>query len=77
MPQLWSMVGRPAGKLSPSTGLLAIAVALGVCGRVTVYGYGGSRDADPSPYAHYWDAHGRAPRGKRRVGSGYYDPRHS
>ncbi|KAL3927511.1 MAG: hypothetical protein SGPRY_002787 [Prymnesium sp.] len=29
--QLWSMLGRPVGKQTPSTGLLAIALALGVC----------------------------------------------
>ena len=43
--QLYSLLGRPRDKQSPSTGLLAIALALGVCDRVSTFGFGstGSR----------------------------------
>jgi len=37
--QLWGLLGRPKDKQTPSTGLLAIALALGVCGRVRLFGF--------------------------------------
>ena len=30
--ELWTLLGRPKDKQAPSTGLLAITLALGVCG---------------------------------------------
>ena len=38
--QLWGLLKRPKGKQAPSTGLLAIALALGVCDRVRLFGFG-------------------------------------
>lgn len=51
--QLWSMLGRPVGKQTPSTGLLAIALALGVCGKVNIFGFG--RRSEDSACRHYWE----------------------
>ena len=49
--QLWDVLGRPEGKQTPSSGFLAIAVALGVCGRVSIYGFGQrGRPADAGKY---------------------------
>jgi len=63
---LWSLLGRPEHKQSPSTGILAITLALGVCGRVSIYGFGQSGDA--SECRHYWEC----PRWGK-----YYDPKHT
>ena len=52
--QLWSLLGRPRGKQTPSTGLLAIALALGVCDHVSLYGFSKATDA-PRCSHHYWD----------------------
>jgi len=62
---------------SPSTGLLAIALALGVCGRVSLYGF--SLPAAPSdvPGAamkcerHYWECP------KWAEERSYHDPQHT
>mgnify|MGYP002631465184 CR=1 FL=1 len=51
--QLWSVLGRPKDKRSPSTGLLAIAIALGACGRVSIYGFGHAGKS--SNCRHYWE----------------------
>ena len=51
-----------AGKQSPSTGLLAIGLALGACDRVSLYGFGraggaagGAVKAAPARCKHYWE----------------------
>ncbi|KAL1503981.1 hypothetical protein AB1Y20_010397 [Prymnesium parvum] len=64
--QLWTMLGRPAHKQSPSTGMLAIALALGVCDRVSIYGFG--RSSETNECRHYWECGGRGR---------YYDPQHT
>ena len=51
--QLWSLLGRPRGKQAPSTGLLAIALALGACDKVSVYGFSQRGDAARCSH-HYW-----------------------
>ena len=67
--QLWGILGRPKGKQSPSTGLLAIAIALGVCDKVSLFGF--SRQGDPTVCAHhYWDC----PKWSRDYQ--YLDPKH-
>ena len=55
--QLWGLLGRPKGKQTPSTGLLAIALAIGVCDSVSLYGFSSLREASkPVRCAHhYWD----------------------
>ena len=52
--QLWSLLGRPKGKQAPSTGLLAVALALGACDSVTLYGFSRAGD-DRRCSHHYWD----------------------
>ena len=37
--QLWTLLGRPRGKKAPSTGLLALALALGACESVSTFGF--------------------------------------
>jgi hypothetical protein len=64
--QLWTMLGRPKHKQSPSTGILAIALALGVCDRVNIYGFGKSGDVNEC--RHYWEC----PKWGK-----YYDPKHT
>ena len=72
--ELWSLLGRPKGKQSPSTGLLAIALALGVCGRVSLYGF--SLPAAPTERRtcerHYWEC----PAWAEEHGFNYLDPKH-
>ena len=53
--QLWSLLGRPASKQSPSTGLLAIALALTVCGRVSLYGFTAPGEPHRPCERHYWE----------------------
>lgn len=67
--QLWDLLGRPRGKQTPSTGLLAIALALGVCDRVSLFGF--SKSGEPNECAHhYWDC----PSWSRHFN--YLDPAH-
>jgi hypothetical protein len=67
--QLWSLLGRPKRKQTPSTGLLAIALALGACGHVSLYGF--SRVGDSAHCSsHYWDC----PKWAENVN--YLDKRH-
>ena len=40
-------------RCKPSSGFLAISTALALCGRVSVYGMGGSRYAGEYPYHYY------------------------
>ena len=47
--QLYSLLGRPRDKQSPSTGLLAIALALGVCDRISIFGFGRAGTAGQLP----------------------------
>jgi hypothetical protein len=70
--QLWDMLGRPRHKQTPSTGLLAIAIALGVCGRVRLFGYSRSTDARIKCGRHYWEC----PRWAETK-AGYHDPKHT
>ena len=70
--ELWSLLGRPRDKQAPSTGLLAIALALGVCGSVTLYGFGhAGAKAGKQPCRHYWECVQWEDEGK------YYDPLHT
>ena len=71
--QLWTMLGRPADKQSPSTGLLAIAIALGACERVTLFGFGSAGAAGVSTCRHYWECGG----GDAGSEASYYDPMHT
>ena len=71
--QLWGLLGRPKEKQAPSTGMLALALALGACGRVSVYGFG--RAGKSSHCRHYWECD-VAPDGVTGEAS-YYDPLHS
>ena len=52
--QLWALLGRPRGKQTPSTGLLGIALALGLCGRVSLYGFGATGAGSAGVCRHYW-----------------------
>ena len=52
--QLWGLLGRPKGKQAPSTGLLAIALALGACDSVSLYGFSKRGEAAECAH-HYWD----------------------
>jgi len=70
--QLWAVLGRPADKQSPSTGLLAIALALGACDRVTLFGFGAAGAAGASKCRHYWECGAAA--GSE---ASYYDPMHT
>ena len=83
---LFSLLGRPRDKQSPSTGLLAIALAVGTCDHVSLYGFGNAggpqppagranRTAGPdAPSArcrHYWECPRWEDEGR------YYDPLHT
>ena len=70
--QLWTVLGRPADKQSPSTGLLAITLALGACDRVTLFGFGAAGAAGVSKCRHYWECGAAA--GSE---ASYYDPMHT
>ena len=65
------MLGRPAGKRSPSTGLLAIALALGVCGRVSLYGFSAPSERQVKCERHYWECPAWAEAQR------YLDPKHA
>ena len=52
--QLWGLLGQPRGKQTPSTGLLALALALGTCDSVSVYGFSAEGEALECAH-HYWD----------------------
>ena len=67
--QLWEVLGRPKDKIAPSTGMLAIAMALSSCGRVSLYGFG--RAGASTRCRHYWEC----PRYEDE--SRYYDPLHT
>ena len=67
--QLWGVLRRPLGKQVPSTGLLAIALALGVCDRVRIFGFSQRGDSTVCAH-HYWDC----PRWSRDYN--YLDPKH-
>ena len=69
--ELWSLLGRPAGKRSPSTGLLAIALALGVCGRVSLYGFSAPSERQVKCERHYWECPAWAEAQR------YLDPKHA
>ena len=69
--ELWEILGRPADKQSPSTGLLAIAIALGACGHVSLFGFGSAGTAGESKCLHYWEC------GRHRTEATYYDPMHT
>jgi hypothetical protein len=69
--RLWSLVGKPRGKQAPSTGILAIALALGMCGRVTLFGFGKAGARADKVCRHYWEC----PRWEDEAK--YYDPEHS
>ena len=69
--ELWSLLGRPAGKRSPSTGLLAIALALGVCGRVSLYGFSAPTEQRGRCERHYWECPAWAEQ------QSYHDPKHA
>ena len=45
--QLFTLLGAPRDKQSPSTGLLAIALALGACDAVSIYGFGSAGETRP------------------------------
>ena len=67
--QLWALLGRPTGKQTPSTGLLAIVLALGVCDSVSLFGF--SRAGGSTHCAHhYWNC----PKWTRNYT--YLDPKH-
>ena len=69
--ELWSLLGRPRDKQAPSTGLLAIALALGVCGSVSLYGFGhAGAKAGKQPCRHYWECV------QWEDEASYYDPLH-
>ena len=69
--ELWSLLGRPRDKQAPSTGLLAIALALGVCGSVSLYGFGhAGAKAGKQPCRHYWECV------QWEDAASYYDPLH-
>lgn len=68
--QLWSLLGRPRGKQTPSTGLLAIALALGVCDHVSLYGFTRLHAPSGECAHHYWDC----PAWTRQ--HEYIDPKH-
>lgn len=69
--QLWSLLGRPRGKQSPSTGLLAVALALGVCDRVHLYGFSSPGEPAARCARHYWECPAWA------EARPYLDPQHS
>lgn len=69
--QLFSLLGRPRDKQSPSTGLLAIALALGVCGRVRIFGFGSAGGSAGRRCKHYWECLPWEDESK------YHDPLHS
>jgi len=69
--ELWEVLGRPADKQSPSTGLLAIALGLGACGHVSLFGFGAAGAGGESRCLHYWEC------GRHRTEASYYDPMHS
>ena len=69
--ELWSLLGRPAGKRSPSTGLLAIALALGVCGRVSLYGFSAPTERRGRCERHYWECPAWAEQ------QSYHEPKHA
>ena len=62
---------RAAGKKSPSTGLLAIALALGVCGRVSLYGFSRPSAQRRTCERHYWEC----PKWAEQYA--YHDPAHA
>ena len=70
--QLWGILGRPDDKQTPSTGLLAIALALGACDSVTLFGFGAAGAAGAGKCGHYWEC--GKPGGTE---AGYYDPMHT
>ena len=69
--QLFGLLGRPHDKQSPSTGLLAIAIALGTCERVTLYGFGAGGGKANKRCRHYWECTDWEDERK------YYDPLHT
>lgn len=69
--QVWSLLGRPADKRSPSTGLLAIALALGMCGSVSIYGFGKAGRQSKGTCRHYWSCV------HFEDEAAYYDPLHT
>ena len=68
--QLWSLLGRPVDKRTPSTGLLAIALALGMCDTVSIYGFGKAGQDSKGTCRHYWSCAGEDE-------AAYYDPLHT
>ena len=57
---VWERVANGAAKI-PSTGLLAVAVALRACEHVSVYGFGNGQSGSNRTCAYYYDCqHGRA-----------------
>jgi hypothetical protein len=69
--QVWSLLGRPVDKQSPSTGLLAIALALGMCGSVSIYGFGKAGRQSKGTCRHYWSCV------RFEDEAAYYDPLHT
>ena len=73
--QVYSLLGRPRDKSAPSTGLLAIALALGVCDKVSVFGFGAAGAAATPDGAklcrHYWEC----PQWENEAK--YHDPLHT
>eukprot|EP00316_Scyphosphaera_apsteinii_P016176 CAMPEP_0119347238 /NCGR_PEP_ID=MMETSP1333-20130426/108419_1 /TAXON_ID=418940 /ORGANISM="Scyphosphaera apsteinii, Strain RCC1455" /LENGTH=387 /DNA_ID=CAMNT_0007359771 /DNA_START=267 /DNA_END=1430 /DNA_ORIENTATION=+ len=53
--QLWTLLGHPKDKKIPSTGLLAIALALGLCSHVTHFGFGRASVSSHRQCRHYWE----------------------
>jgi hypothetical protein len=56
--QIFDLIGRPKDKQTPSTGLLAIALALGTCDKVRIFGFGKTGATAGSGGArcrHYWE----------------------
>lgn len=68
--QLWGLLGRPRGKQTPSTGLLAIAVALTSCDSVSIFGFSKPGEAAARCSHHYWECPSWA---RNRQ---YLDPKH-
>jgi hypothetical protein len=69
--QIWSLLGRPADKRIPSTGLLAIALALGMCDSVSIYGFGKAGRQSKGICRHYWSCV------HYEDEAAYYDPLHT
>jgi len=53
--QLWTLLGRPRGKKAPSTGLLALALALGACESVSTFGFSTADEPKRTCARHYWE----------------------